>query len=88
VFGLAAIAGATEDLRIGRVKGDILARLTRWAGDVEGRGACRYPDGAVRFLRSALQTFANDAYAHALGRRCRASSRPAVLPLPDVRRAA
>jgi NADH:ubiquinone oxidoreductase subunit F (NADH-binding) len=88
VHGLAAIAGTTEDLRIGRVRGDVLARLTRWAGDVEGRGACRYPDGAVRFMRSALKTFADDAYAHALGRRCRASSRPALLPLPDVRRAA
>jgi len=88
VHGLAAIAGATEDLRIGRVKGDVLARLSRWAGDVEGRGACRYPDGAVRFMRSALQAFADDAYAHALGRRCRASSRPTLLPLPDVRRAA
>ena len=88
VQGLAAIAGATEGLRLGRVEGDVLARLTRWAGEVEGRGACRYPDGAVRFMRSALETFATDAHAHGLGHRCAGASRPTVLPLPDIRRAA
>lgn len=88
VHGLAAIAGATEGLRLGRVEGDVLARLTRWAGDVEGRGACRYPDGAVRLMRSALQTFGPDAYAHALGRPCRGASKPTMLPRPDIRRAA
>ena len=88
VHGLAAIATATDALRLGTVSGDVLARLNRWAGDVEGRGACRYPDGAVRFMRSALETFASDAYAHALGRRCSGAKRPLILPLPDVRRAA
>ena len=88
VHGLTAIADATEGLRLGRVEGDVLARLTRWAGDVEGRGACRYPDGAVRFMRSALTTFATDAHAHGLGRRCAGAARPTVLPLPDIRRAA
>ncbi len=88
VHGLAAIATATEGLRLGRVDGDVLARLTRWAGDIEGRGACRFPDGAVRFMRSSLETFSSDAYAHALGRKCSGAKRPLVLPLPDVRRAA
>jgi NADH:ubiquinone oxidoreductase subunit F (NADH-binding) len=88
MYGLAAIAGATDDLRLGTPRGDVLARLTRWAGDVEGRGACRYPDGAVRLLRSALETFAAEAREHARGRRCSAASRPSILPLPDVRWAA
>ena len=88
VHGLAAIAGATEGLRVGRVEGDVLARLNRWAGDVEGRGACRYPDGAVRFMRSALQTFGADAHAHARGRPCRGASRPTLLPRPSIGRAA
>jgi len=88
VFGLDAIATATDGLRRGSVKGDVLARLNRWAADVDGRGACRYPDGAVRFMRSALEVFASDAYSHALGRRCSGGKRPLILPLPDVRRAA
>ena len=88
VHGLAAIANATDGLSRGQVSGDVLARLNRWAGNVEGRGACRYPDGAVRFMRSALETFASDAYAHALGRRCSQANTPLLLPLPDVRRAA
>lgn len=88
VHGLAAVAAATDGLRLGTVSGDVLARLNRWAGDIEGRGACRYPDGAVRFMRSALETFASDAYAHALGRRCSGAKKPLILPLPDVRWAA
>ncbi|MDP9302783.1 MAG: SLBB domain-containing protein, partial [Actinomycetota bacterium] len=43
VHGLAAIATATDGLRLGTVSADVLVRLARWAGDVEGRGACRYP---------------------------------------------
>jgi len=39
-------------------------------------------------MRSALKTFATDAHAHGLGRRCAGASRPTVLPLPDIRRAA
>jgi NADH:ubiquinone oxidoreductase subunit F (NADH-binding) len=88
VNGLAAVASTTEDLRRGVVHGDVIARLRRWAGDIEGRGACRYPDGAVRFLRSALKTFEADAYRHALGKRCPGAPRPTILPLPDVGRAA
>ena len=88
VFGLDAIAGAMDGLRRGSVRGDVLGRLTRWAGDVEGRGACRYPDGAVRFMRSALEAFSSDAHAHGLGRLCRGVDRALLLPIPDVRRAA
>jgi NADH:ubiquinone oxidoreductase subunit F (NADH-binding) len=84
VHGLGAIATATDGLRLGMVKGDVLARLNRWAGDVEGRGACRYPDGAVRFMGSALQAFSSDAHAHTRGRRCAGAERPLLLPLPNL----
>jgi NADH:ubiquinone oxidoreductase subunit F (NADH-binding) len=88
VYGLAAIAATSGDLGRGAVRGDVLPRLSRWAGDVEGRGACRYPDGAVRLLRSALETFAADAHEHAAGRPCPGAARTTILPLPDHRRAA
>jgi NADH:ubiquinone oxidoreductase subunit F (NADH-binding) len=56
------------------------ADLSRWAGLVTGRGACRHPDGTARLARSALMTFAAEADDHARGR-CRAPGRPPVLPI-------
>ena len=86
VHGLAAIAQSTEQLARGVETANVLKRLHRWAGDIEGRGACRYPDGAVRLLRSALRTFQDDAARHAAGRPCAGTARSTVLPLPDVGR--
>jgi len=59
----------------------VLENLSRWAGLVEGRGACHHPDGTVRFLRSALQVFAAEARLHLQGRCSAASGRP-FLPIP------
>lgn len=86
VHGLASIAAATEQLARGAASRDVLKRLTRWGGDIEGRGACRYPDGAIRLLRSALRTFEADAARHAAGRPCAGIARSSILPLPDVGR--
>ncbi len=69
-FGLAAIAHATEAIARGTAPPVLLRRLERWAGDVEGRGACRHPDGGVRLLRSALRVFAPDLDRHLTGRPC------------------
>jgi len=67
VNGLAAIAGALAELHDGH---DTVARLRGWAGQIEGRGACRFPDGAVRLLRSALDVFGGDIDRHLHGRGC------------------
>jgi NADH:ubiquinone oxidoreductase subunit F (NADH-binding) len=91
VYGLAAIAATTAQLRDGRAAGDALAHLRRWAGQVEGRGGCRMPDGAVRLLCSALEVFAGDVQRHLAGRPCagaagtgggRAGPRVAAPPIP------
>ena len=37
-----------------------MARLLRRLSEVNGRGACRHPDGAVSLVRSALAVFATD----------------------------
>jgi NADH:ubiquinone oxidoreductase subunit F (NADH-binding) len=75
VNGLAAIAE-----RFGRPGAD-QAQLRRWAGQVSGRGACRHPDGAARFLMSALEIFGSELARHD-PRRCPAGSR-ATLPVPE-----
>jgi NADH:ubiquinone oxidoreductase subunit F (NADH-binding) len=83
VHGLAAIAGAVSELAAGRPDVDTLARLQRWAGQVEGRGACRFPDGAVRLLRSAMSAFASDVAQHLQFGPCEGAQRPAVLHVPE-----
>lgn len=59
-----------------------LAGVRRRAGLAAGRGACANPDGAVRFLGSALDVFADEVEAHRSGDGC---GRPIldVLPLPQ-----
>jgi NADH:ubiquinone oxidoreductase subunit F (NADH-binding) len=80
VHGLAAIADAFERLAVQRPsRTDDVALIERWTGQVAGRGACRHPDGAVRFVMSALRVFAGEVEAHRAGR-CRGRRR-APLPL-------
>jgi NADH:ubiquinone oxidoreductase subunit F (NADH-binding) len=38
--------------------------LRRWLGQVDGRGGCAHPDGAVRMIRSALRTFGAEPGGH------------------------
>lgn len=81
VNGLPAIARAAAELcRTGDPA--LLGRLERWAGQVEGRGACRLPDGSTRLVRSALRVFAEHVPLHRAGR-CRPGA--GVLPIPDDR---
>jgi hypothetical protein len=81
VHGLAAIADELTLLVRSRHHKDGLERLARWAGDVTGRGACRYPDGAARFVTSALDTFKADVHLHSSNRGCR--EKDPLLPLPE-----
>jgi NADH:ubiquinone oxidoreductase subunit F (NADH-binding) len=75
VFGLSAIAAATQRLAAMSPQKDDLDRIVRWSGQLAGRGACHHPDGAVVLLRSALQQFADD-FAQHQRKRCLTVSRP------------
>jgi NADH:ubiquinone oxidoreductase subunit F (NADH-binding) len=66
VHGLAALAGALETLAGG--SGDAREHAVRWLGQIRGRGACRHPDGAVRFVESSLEVFADEVELHLQGR--------------------
>ncbi len=82
VFGLPAIAGDLEQLWVGRPEHGLIDRLRQRAATVEGRGACRHPDGVVRLVRSALVVFEGDARAHAEGRPCAGHTAATVLRFP------
>jgi len=62
-FGLRALADACTRIAEGGTDPGDLQRLQRWSGEVQGRGACKHPDGAVMFLQSAMKTFGDD-FAH------------------------
>ncbi len=78
VHGLAAIADSFTALADGIAHARERERLLGWCSEIRGRGACHHPDGAVRFVQSALRVFGRCAGAQP-GRRCRAPS--ARLPL-------
>jgi NADH:ubiquinone oxidoreductase subunit F (NADH-binding) len=82
VFGLPAIADDLESLWSGRADVEVLGRIARRTAEVDGRGACRHPDGVVRLVRSALSVFAADVRAHAEGRPCAGHRAATVLTLP------
>ena len=80
--GLPRIAAALAELAGPGHRRQTRADLQRWAGLVEGRGACNHPDGTVRFVRSALTVFEPEIRRHARGQ-CSATNRRPFLPLPD-----
>jgi len=85
-FGLPALA---EDLltvvRGGRDGVAAVARLRERCGVIEGRGACRHPDGVVRFVRSSVDVFAADIDNHLRGAPCAgARSQQRFLTVPSL----
>ncbi len=83
VHGLAAIARTVASLTRGERNPGGRERLSRWLEEVNGRGACRYPDGAARFVESALRVFSEEIDLHLRHRRC-SGSRARLLPAPAM----
>jgi NADH:ubiquinone oxidoreductase subunit F (NADH-binding) len=70
VFGLRAIADASAKLSGGTASIGELDNVSRWTGQIAGRGACHHPDGAVGLMASALEVFRDEFAHHARTRRC------------------
>jgi NADH:ubiquinone oxidoreductase subunit F (NADH-binding) len=84
VHGLDALATSVEEVAAGSARGKARQRIARLATLARGRGACAHPDGAVRFLVSALEVFAEDFADHARHGVCDSCRRPGELPLPTT----
>jgi NADH:ubiquinone oxidoreductase subunit F (NADH-binding) len=82
VYGLPDLATTTAALARGEADAGAVARLRRWADQIEGRGACHHPDGAVGLLRSALTVFEADVARHAAGVPCTGAAGRPVLRVP------
>jgi NADH:ubiquinone oxidoreductase subunit F (NADH-binding) len=76
-FGLRAIADAVGAIADGAADDREGERVLRWTSEVRGRGACHHPDGAVRFVESAMSVFSPEIEAH---RHSRCTAAPAGFP--------
>ena len=79
--GLPALAGAFQRLARGPWDERLGPHIDRWLAVVPSRGACRHPDGAMRFAASALGAFADDVAHHRAHGPC-AHGSAALLPVP------
>jgi NADH:ubiquinone oxidoreductase subunit F (NADH-binding) len=77
--GLPALAELLAAMVAGRAPRDARRRLTRWSGDLPGRGACHLPDGAVRLLDTGVRVFAAELDAHEREGPCLACRRSPTL---------
>jgi NADH:ubiquinone oxidoreductase subunit F (NADH-binding) len=81
VNGLNAVATAMEQIAAGVAPAGTGTRLARWASLARHRGACRHPDGAVRFVLSTLDIFAEEFSDHARHGPCDGCSAAGWLPV-------
>jgi NADH:ubiquinone oxidoreductase subunit F (NADH-binding) len=80
VNGLAGLANAMDGLAFGaRRKGDVVKRILTMCGYVEGRGACRHPDGVARFVRTGISLFSDEVSKHVARGPCSIAHQPGYL---------
>ena len=83
MFGLPALAAALAALARRGGSGHGVDKIASLIPLIEGRGACRHPDGATQLAASALAAFGNDAWAHDIDGPCLGLGAPSILPIPQ-----
>lgn len=90
VNGLSELAVTLQAAAYGRPRSraagprrDLVARLLELCDLVDGRGACKHPDGVARMVRSACAVFGDHLAAHLDHGPCPEAERSAVLPVPS-----
>jgi NADH:ubiquinone oxidoreductase subunit F (NADH-binding) len=81
-LGLPELADALGALAYSGGRDNAIDDIAVLAGLVEGRGACRHPDGAAQLARSLLRAFPEHTRQHERRGSCGGVRRPALLPLP------
>jgi NADH:ubiquinone oxidoreductase subunit F (NADH-binding) len=82
LMGLPALADALADLAFHAGRGRAVNAVAALIPLIQGRGACRHPDGAAQLARSAMRAFIADARWHDHRGPCEGVGSPAVLPVP------
>jgi NADH:ubiquinone oxidoreductase subunit F (NADH-binding) len=82
VNGLGAIADTIQRVASGTATAGAGRDLARWSSSLAGRGACQFPDGATRFVASALRVFAHEFEDHMRHGPCDGCGAAPVLPVP------
>jgi NADH:ubiquinone oxidoreductase subunit F (NADH-binding) len=83
IHGLADLAAFLEGLAFNpAIFRDRFPPILELCNLIEGRGACRHPDGVTRFVRSALAVFRDEVNTHFRRGPCAAVNGPALLPCP------
>ena len=77
---LDSIAATILQLATGRASHNAWRDLERWSRATRHRGACQHPDGAIRFITSALRLFEPELRDHARHGPCDRWAGPPVLP--------
>jgi len=70
LFGLPAVHEQWQDIAASRAEPKSMVRHDEDIRAIEGRGACRHPDGVTRLVASARTTFAEHLAAHLDGTPC------------------
>jgi len=83
IDGLAELADDLEWLAYGHRSAPSTEHILETCDLVEGRGACRHPDGVARFVRTALNVFAEEVALHRHRGPCPQTSAPRILPVSN-----